>query len=80
MSAVCVCILLQCRLPLLPAGDFGTIPRSMSGRKDAYLPRRLYRFFLKIVPLFSKTQNPNQKPLETTPIPYTLYPIPESLF
>jgi hypothetical protein len=27
------------RLPLLPAGDYGTIPRSMSHRKDACFPR-----------------------------------------
>ena len=26
------------RLPLIPAGDFGTIPRNMSGRGDAYYP------------------------------------------
>ena len=27
------------RLPLIPAGDFGTIPRNMSGRGDACYPR-----------------------------------------
>jgi hypothetical protein len=27
------------RLPLLPAGDFGTIHRNMSSRKDACFPR-----------------------------------------
>jgi hypothetical protein len=27
------------RLPLLPKGNFGTIPRSMSGRQDACFPR-----------------------------------------
>ena len=27
------------RLPLLPAGNYGTIPRSMSLRKDACFPR-----------------------------------------
>ena len=27
------------RLPLLPAGNYGTIPRSMSHRKDACFPR-----------------------------------------
>jgi hypothetical protein len=28
-----------CRLPLLPAGNFGTIPQSMLGRKDTSFPR-----------------------------------------
>jgi hypothetical protein len=40
------------------------------------------------IPLFSKNyttfflelKNPNQKPLKTTPKPYTLYPKPEILF
>lgn len=27
------------RLPLLPAGNYGTIPHNMSGRKDACFPR-----------------------------------------
>ena len=27
------------RLPLLPAGDYGTIPRSMLRRRDACFPR-----------------------------------------
>jgi hypothetical protein len=35
---------------------------------------RLYRFFLKIIPLFSKTQKSKPKPLENNP--QTLYPIP----
>jgi hypothetical protein len=44
------------KLPLIPAGDHGTIPRSMHGHKDAYYPRGVCD--RRAVPCSTSTRGP----------------------